>query len=179
MPFKDEHLTVTVDGDQHWRLTVPLVYEGERDTFSIPAGYRTDFATVPRLVAWFVPRFGRYTRAAVLHDWLITDAIPAGRVTPVDADGLFRRVMREQGVSAPRRWVMWAGVRWGSLFGGRHAGWLVTAPAVLAVSVAVLPVVAVGAVPVTVALLAWWVVELAGWVLGGCDGPAPGPNLRT
>jgi hypothetical protein len=62
---------------------------------SSPAGFRTDLATVPRVVTWLIPRFGVYTLAAILHDWLCTEGIRSGAVTSREADGIFRRVMRE------------------------------------------------------------------------------------
>ena len=83
--------------------------------FVVPAGFRTDFASVPRVVTWLVPRFGAYTLAAILHDWLVTEGLRTGVVTSRQADGIFRRVMRESGVPVLRRWLMWAGVRWGAL----------------------------------------------------------------
>jgi hypothetical protein len=36
----------------------PLVHRGRGDTFVVPAGFRTDFATVPRLIVWLIPRLG-------------------------------------------------------------------------------------------------------------------------
>lgn len=182
MPFETE-VTLTAVGDDRWSLGESLVYRGERDTWIIPRGYVTDLATVPRMVAWLIPTYGRYTRAAIVHDYLITNLLcRAGcpgpnHVAPNDIDGIFRRILRELGVSAPRRWAMWAGVRWGALLGGRERGWWRTAPAVLAVSVAAAPVVALGGIPVMAALLVWHGVEMAGWLLGDRNASAR-PNLR-
>jgi hypothetical protein len=78
----------------------------------------------------------------VLHDWLIVRAIPAGFVSSRDADGIFRRVLREQGVPFVKRWLMWTGVRWGALFNPpRRAGWLRDLPLVLIWTLLALPVV--------------------------------------
>jgi hypothetical protein len=165
-------LTVQPHGDDRWRLVAPLVYLGERDRFEVPAGYVTDYATVPRVVSWLIPRYGRWTRAAIVHDYLITDVLAAGEISPVDVDGIFRRILRELGVSTPRRWLMWAGVRWGSLFSGRAAGWLPTAPAVLAVSLAALVPVAVGALGVLVGSVPLALAELV-------SPPRPEPTVDT
>ncbi len=35
-----------------------------------PALFETDFASVPRLLWWLFPRWGRYGNAAVIHDYL-------------------------------------------------------------------------------------------------------------
>ena len=63
-------LVVTDETPEEWRLLEPLTYQGSRDTFTVPAGYVTNFASVPRLLWWFIPRYGRYTKATVLHDCL-------------------------------------------------------------------------------------------------------------
>jgi hypothetical protein len=148
MPFVSDVNAITVrrHGDDMWTLTEPVVYRGAVDTFTVPRGYVTDFASIPAVVVWLIPRYGRWTPAAILHDYLITDAQRAGTISSRDTDGLFRRVMRELGVSTPHRWLMWAGVRWGSLTGHRwHPEDWATLPAVLAISLAALPFVAPGA----------------------------------
>lgn len=96
-----------------WQLVSTLDYEGESQTFTIPRGYITDFASVPRALMFLVPPYGAYTRAAILHDWLITDELSkdAPSVTSREVDGLFRRVMREEGVNFTLRWIMWSAVR--------------------------------------------------------------------
>lgn len=140
--FVPGSLTVRrIDADR-WALVDALVYQGRRDRFVVPAGFRTDFATVPGPVRWLVPRFGTFTLAAILHDWLVTEGLCTGVVTSRDADGIFRRVLRESGVPVLRRWLMWAGVRWGALTGERRRrGWLISAPGVLAISLLAAPLV--------------------------------------
>ena len=119
----------------------------------------TDFASVPRFAVWLIPTYGRYTAPAILHDYLITDMIPAGRISSADTDGLFRRAMRELGVPPVKRWLMWAGVRWGAAFNRRRrAGWWRTAPAVLAVTVLALPL-AVPMLVVAAALVPYGLIE--------------------
>jgi hypothetical protein len=125
---------------RRWRLARPLRYTGARDTYTVPMAYVTDFATVPRVAVWLIPVFGKYTRASILHDWLLTDGIPSGLVSSVDADGIFRRAMRELDVPPVRRWLMWTGVRWGALGKRRRrAGWARTAPAVVGITIVALP----------------------------------------
>jgi Protein of unknown function (DUF1353) len=159
MPFDDGLITVSRCGDDGWQLVYPLRYVGAVDTFEVPAGYRTDFASVPRIAVWLIPRFGRWTAAAILHDYLITDALPAGLLTPVDVDGLFRRILREEGVPPVKRYLMWAGVRWGALVNPRRrAGWVRTAPQVLAITAAGLPLAPVMAA-VALGLAAYGLAE--------------------
>jgi hypothetical protein len=160
VPFDSPDLTVRRASDQLWDVVEPLVYHGNRDTFVVPAGFRTDFASVPRVVVWLIPRFGRYTMAAVLHDWLVTTGLSSGVVSSRDADGLFRRVLHEEGVPPVRRWLMWTGVRWGALVNARRRpGWWRDAPRVLAFSVLAAPLVVPPALVITAALAAYTAVE--------------------
>ena len=160
MPFETDTVTVRRSGDEQWTVVEPLVYRGRTDTLVVPAGFRTDFASVPRVAVWLIPRFGRYTLAAILHDWLCSEGIRSGIVSPRDADGIFRRVMRELGVPVVRRWLMWAGVRWGALTDPeRRPGWLVSAPGVLAITVLAAPVVVPPGVLILLALAVYGLVE--------------------
>lgn len=147
--------------DTRWRLIEPVRYIGSVDTFDVPAGYVTDFASVPRVAVWLIPVFGRYTLPAILHDRLLTDYLASGAITSNDVDGLFRRAMREMGVPPVKRWLMWAGVRWGALFNPvRRAGWARSAPGVIAVSVLALPVVGLPIAGVGVGLVLYGAAEL-------------------
>lgn len=40
------------------------------ETITVPAGYRTDFASVPKFFHRVINPIGRYGKAAVVHDWL-------------------------------------------------------------------------------------------------------------
>jgi Protein of unknown function (DUF1353) len=160
VPFEPGSLTVRrVDAD-NWSLVDDLVYQGRWERFVVPAGFRTDFASVPRVVTWLVPRFGAYTLAAILHDWLVREGIRTGTVTAREADGIFRRVMRESGVPVLLRWIMWAGVRWGALADARRrAGWLISAPGVLGITVLAAPLVVPPAVAIAPGLVVYGVAE--------------------
>jgi hypothetical protein len=108
MPFVgDEHLVLKQVSDRDWCLVELLIYQGKKDRFVVDKEFVTDLASVPRPLVWLIPRYGRYTRCAVLHDWLWRREPD---VHKADANGLFRRAMREEGVSLVHRWVMWAAV---------------------------------------------------------------------
>jgi len=111
--------------DQDWVTLRSLAYQAKTDDFEVPVNERTDFASVPRVFVWFIPRYGRYTKAAILHDYLCSIAAPAGRISRIEADGIFRQAMRELGVPFLRRWIMWAAVRLGALTNpaGREKWW--------------------------------------------------------
>jgi Protein of unknown function (DUF1353) len=115
-----------------WRLWEELRYQGDEEEFIVPQGFLTDFATIPRIAVWLIPRFGAWTKAAVLHDWLLVGHVRKGLMSSVDADNLFRRVLREEGVPPYRRNLMWTGVRWAALFSKyRRPGWFSTFPAMM------------------------------------------------
>ena len=135
MPFTTPLVVRRLDSC-HWVLIAPLSYQGSVDQWTVPSNYRTDFATVPRWLQSFVQATGAWTLAAVLHDWMITDGIPAGVITSRDTDGVFRRVLREEGVGPVRRWAMWAAVRLAAPFSShrRPSGFLRDAPAVLVIT---------------------------------------------
>jgi hypothetical protein len=185
------HVLVRQFNEKLWTLEEQVVYQGRDEIFAIPVGTRTDFASVPRVFAWLVPDFGRYTVAAVLHDYLLAVAVPAGTVDPVDADGLFRRAMRELGVPFLLRWFMWGAVRWGSLtVAARRAGWLREAARTLLVTVVALPIVLVPAVAILLGLGVFTVFEAVTYLLllggrwarrepSGTELNPPRPSLTT
>jgi len=94
MPFTQGEVLVRQLDPTCWALVEPVVYRGRWETWTVPAGFETDFASVPRLVVWLLPTYGLYTKAAILHDFLLAEP----SVTRTDADGLFRRSMGELGV---------------------------------------------------------------------------------
>jgi hypothetical protein len=114
MVFVQGLVTVEEVDAKSWRLVKPVVYAGRDETFEVPVGFTTDFASVPDVFTWLVPRYGAYTKAAVLHDFLCSGTVVSRR----DADGIFRRCLRELGVSLLRRWMMWAAVRLNSRLRG-------------------------------------------------------------
>lgn len=172
MPFSG-HVTVEQISNVDFQLVEELSYTGNHETFTVPVGFRTDFASVPRAFVWLLPRYGAYSQAAILHDYLLHCDITSRR----DADGLFRRAMRELGVSVARRWLMWAAVRSASLMSGASGKeWL----QFLVVAALAIPFVALPAVMVQLWLLAFWLIEglffVLGQVLEARIGPEPPPQ---
>ena len=161
MPFRQHQVDVRSIGDKDWILVSPLEYEGKVDHFLVPAGTETDFASVPRPFVWFLPTYGPYTKAAILHDYLWRHAVPKGDISLADADGIFRRAMRELRVPFLRRWMMWAAVRLGALIkpGGTRR-WIRESWRVLPVSLLALPITLPPALLVLLALGVFFVVEM-------------------
>ena len=182
MPFLGPLVAEQID-EKWWKLANPLGYQGREDTIVVPEDFETDFASVPRPFWWFVPRYGRHTKAAVLHDYLCQkgDTLDPP-IHRSDADGIFRRTLRESGVDVLRRWIMWAAVRWvklglfevseggvGEMFG------------VITITLLALPVVLPGAAVVLASLLSFWVLRLVFFlganIVGEHRGEEPIPRV--
>ena len=142
--------------DFDWVLVEPLKYRGNENLFEVPAESKTDFASVPAVFLWLIPRSGRYTRAAVLHDHLWRTS----EVSLADADGIIRRAMVELKVPFLRRWLMWAAVRVASLVKSRFRDGPTDIPRVLLLALVPGSLVIVGGLVVFVLLLGFWAVEL-------------------
>lgn len=89
------------------KLLKKLRYDFGVFRVTVQAGWITDWASVPRFFWRIFPPMGRYTLAAILHDYLYEFHIG----TRARADWLFLEVMRHLGVSWPRRWTMYLAVR--------------------------------------------------------------------
>jgi hypothetical protein len=172
-----------------WRLLRSLEYEGNEETFVVRAGFETDFASVPFFLTWLVPRYGRYTKAAVLHDHLWR-LCREGRFKWADADGILRRAMRELEVPFLRRWLMWGAVRLASIFGHHDYSsvWRQGPGPFFALLVVTLAGVAFVIVPAIVVLtflglymlaegVAWTLLKLASVVRGKEPKPINRPRL--
>jgi hypothetical protein len=143
-----------------------LAYRAKHDTFEVPVGQATDFASVPRVFAWLIPRYGRYTMAAILHDYLCRVAVESDVISRVDADGIFLQAMRTLKVAFLRRWIMWTGVRLGALatVKGRKK-WLSHSWQIVPVFFLVgLPIVLPVAGVILLALPVFYLVECVVWL---------------
>jgi hypothetical protein len=102
----------TERGRAVFRLAAPLTltscHQAPGLTVTVPAGFETDFATVPRA---FWPCFnpaGPWRAAAIVHDYLYTRQARCDRFL---ADVIFRAAMHALRVPAPRRLAMYYAVR--------------------------------------------------------------------
>lgn len=75
---------------------------------TVPKGFETDGASLPRLLWWYCPPFkGRHTRGAVVHDYLYATGEQPRKVS----DKIFLAIMGEDGVRKRKRRIMYMGVR--------------------------------------------------------------------
>ena len=151
---------------EEWSLLEPLVFQGSREFFVIRKGFTTDFASIPRPARWLFDTAGTNSEPGVLHDalWRESKRVDAPpRVDPWDADGLFRRALRQSGATAMTRALMWIAVRAAAIAGGRlgKQGPALPVKVGQVAGMGAAGVVSVGA-PTAVALLGrafYWVVE--------------------
>ena len=93
-------------------------------TITVPAGFRFDLSSVPRVFWSLIAPFELSIAAPLVHDFLYRHGgkPPEGSVAPpraytrAEADRTFRAMMEAEGVSAWRRTAAYLAVR---AFGGR------------------------------------------------------------
>lgn len=75
----------------------------------VPQGFVTDFASVPRLFWTILPPWGRYGKAAVLHDYMYQNVL----FNRLLCDSIFYEAMTVLQVPRWQRWIIYLGVRIG------------------------------------------------------------------
>ena len=97
------------DGRGSWQLLESLVFSSNKlaRCLTVPAGFITDFASVPRIPGIFDVYGDRAHRASAVHDYLYASHI----VDRDTADGLFLEMMLDTGVPADIAQTMYEGVR--------------------------------------------------------------------
>lgn len=111
-----------VDGEDNlWELLEEFVYElgakGSGVRVVCPKGERTDFASIPRIFWSILPPWGKYGKAAVVHDHLcvkkcyldVNDNLIY--VTRAQGDAIFLEAMEVLKVPKLTRYTMYACVR--------------------------------------------------------------------
>lgn len=120
---------ITEDLDGHlWKVEQEFDYRlGSPDGLEyvrVPAGFVTDFASIPRPLWALMPPHGLYDKAAVVHDWLygrrrICGETPTNAVSYVryveraEADRILLEAMTVLGVGWMTKTLIYRGVRAG------------------------------------------------------------------
>ncbi len=113
--MEDLRVAISRNGRRYMLLN-DYVYDHE--FLVVPAGFHTDFASVPKWLWSIFPPTGFYARAALLHDWCYYRGAILG-MSRWDADAMFLRQMKRDGVGSRTRYTLWLAVR---LFGGQFWG---------------------------------------------------------
>jgi hypothetical protein len=93
--------------DAPWSVIYDLHFQDEVTQITVPAGFETDLASVPRLLWGLIPPYGRYIRAAIIHDYLYA----TGKIDRERADGIFLALMRQDKVEKWKQIIMYLAVR--------------------------------------------------------------------
>lgn len=108
---------LAAEGRGTWRLMAPLVYQSDvaARTIIVPAGFITDFESVPRVPGAFEWLGDRWHAIATVHDWLYTCHAVEREV----ADQVLREGILISGGTEAEALAVYGGVR---LFGESHWG---------------------------------------------------------
>lgn len=114
--FKTDYIEVRIyrwkknDSDMNEVLT-PLVYEWTDGTiYTVPKGFKTNFASIPKIFRCFIEPTGKWTNASVLHDAMYDFGYKLG-VSRKKADKIFFDAMIDSHVSRITANIMWFCVR--------------------------------------------------------------------
>lgn len=100
------------DGDKYQLVTGFFYYRENSDLpdIVVPEGFITDFASVPRLFWSILPPFGRYSKSAVLHDFLCEEW-KEGKNSRKFADDVFLESMKAVNVNSLVAYILYYSVR--------------------------------------------------------------------
>lgn len=73
---------------------------------AVPVGFVSDLASIPPVLRWIFKKFDSHLKAAIIHDYLCEIQHDKS-----DADEMFLRQMKRDGVSWWKRTLMYRGVR--------------------------------------------------------------------
>ena len=80
-------------------LLEEYVYEINGYLIRVPKSFITDGASVPHSLQWLYNPFGKYIKAAVIHDYLYSVYNNTG-INRTLSDKIFRHIMKETGVDS-------------------------------------------------------------------------------
>ena len=102
-----------IDKTDYWKVLAPLIYTTSNGIdIKIPKDFLTDFASVPRFLWSILPPWGKYGKAAILHDFLYY----SGLFSKKEADLLFLEAMEVLEVIKWKRYSMYYSAK---LFGSK------------------------------------------------------------
>jgi hypothetical protein len=96
-------------GDSEWWVltaSIPNRIGRSTEIITVPRGFVTDLASIPRFFWSAFPKTGPYMSAAILHDYLYWDQ----RCTRTQADEIFEIEMKSFGVASTSRAMIFAAV---------------------------------------------------------------------
>jgi hypothetical protein len=115
--FRTRLVVEAADARGEWVVKDPLVWDTGAVRVTVPAGYITDLASIPRALRSVFDINGPSRKPAVLHDWLYCSQI----VSRGTADALFRDALAWAGMGWVHRTAYYLGVRMGGWVAWREA----------------------------------------------------------
>lgn len=115
-----DELRAHKSADQLWELMEPFAFETPSLSVTVPAGFVSDFASVPRLVRWYVDDDDpAILPGSIVHDYVYgrRGMLEGRKISRAEADALLRDAMLTAGAGKTLAAVVHAAVRLG---GGAH-----------------------------------------------------------
>jgi hypothetical protein len=116
MGFDNKLIVEKLDDGKNWRVVRQFIYTTKAGRhITVPAGFVTDFASIPRGLWNIFPPTGKYGHAAVVHDYLYRQTT----LSRNECDKIFLEAMEDLQVGWFTRRLIYRAVR---LFGGFARG---------------------------------------------------------
>lgn len=110
------YLLVKYLGKSKFQLTLDYSYSTKNYLIKIPAGFITDFASIPPFLQIFINKYGEHNSASIIHDWLYSKECYL-RISRLEADRIFLEIMLENKVNKIKAHIMYRAVR---IFGKKY-----------------------------------------------------------
>lgn len=122
--FTSELVVQSID-ERKWKVMERFNYNIDTadsvNAVEVPVGFITDFASIPRILWNVLPPWGKYGKAAVIHDYMYTEhkhSVYSAegvesfvQIERKQADGIFLQAMEVLGVNKITRYAMYYAVR--------------------------------------------------------------------
>ncbi|MCK5681545.1 DUF1353 domain-containing protein [bacterium] len=96
------------DGTERFQLLQDLVYHTDCGSrYIVPRGFKTDLASIPKMLWNIYPPHGLYLSASILHDYLCEN----DWMNRKDGDNIFLEAMSHSNVSRVTRTIIYFAVR--------------------------------------------------------------------
>lgn len=97
-------------------LEADYIYSINGFLITVPKGFITDGASIPKSLQWIYDPYGKYIKAAVIHDYLYSKYNDTG-INRTLADKIFDFIMKETGVNGKTRRKFYVAVKYfGKIF---------------------------------------------------------------
>jgi len=92
-----------------WLVEESFTVTWRDGVWTIPQGFESDLASIPRIFQGLIPKVGKHIQPAITHDWFYVN----GGITKAEADDMFLDGMEYTKVSWWKRRLMYRAVRVG------------------------------------------------------------------